>query len=60
LVVRACDHQIQIGEATGEVVAADNNPYAFPFIGPARIAPLSAIQVAPADTGNPRCSAATD
>jgi len=60
LVIRACDHQIQIGEATGEVVPANNNPYAFPFIGPALIAPLSAIQVAPADTGNPRCTAATN
>jgi branched-chain amino acid transport system substrate-binding protein len=59
LVVRTCDHQVQIGEATGEVVAANNNPYAFPFIGPALIAPLSAIQVAPADTGNPRCAVAT-
>jgi len=60
LVIRACDHQIQIGEATGEVVPANNNPYSFPFIGPALIAPLSAIQVAPADTGNPRCTAATN
>jgi branched-chain amino acid transport system substrate-binding protein len=60
LVVRACDHQVQIGEATGEVVPANNNPYAFPFIGPALIAPLSAIQVAPADTGNPRCTASTN
>jgi len=60
LVVRACDHQVQIGEATGEVVPANNHPYAFPFIGPALIAPLSAIQVAPADTGNPRCTAATN
>jgi branched-chain amino acid transport system substrate-binding protein len=60
LVIRACDHQIQIGEATGEVVPANNNPYAFPFIGPSLIAPLSAIQVAPADTGNPRCTTATN
>jgi ABC-type branched-subunit amino acid transport system substrate-binding protein len=60
LVVRACDHQVQIGEATGEVVAATNNPYPFPFIGPALIAPLSAIEVKPADTGNPRCTAATN
>ncbi len=60
LVVRACDHQVQIGEATGEVVPANNNPYAFPFIGPSLIAPLSAIQVAPADTGNPRCTTATN
>jgi branched-chain amino acid transport system substrate-binding protein len=60
LTVRACDHQVQIGQATGVVVPANNNPYPFPFIGPALIAPLSAIQVAPADTGNPRCTAATD
>jgi ABC-type branched-subunit amino acid transport system substrate-binding protein len=60
LVIRACDHQVQIGEATGEVVAANNNPYAFPFIGPALIAPLSAIEVAPAATGNPRCLAGTN
>jgi len=60
LVIRACDHQIQIGEATGEVVPANNNPYSFPFIGPALIAPLSAIEVPPADTGNPRCTAATN
>jgi hypothetical protein len=39
---------------------ANNNPYPFPFIGPALIAPLSAIQVAPADTGNPRCTEATN
>jgi hypothetical protein len=42
------------------VVPANNNPYAFPFIGPSLIAPLSAIQVAPADTGNPRCTTATN
>jgi branched-chain amino acid transport system substrate-binding protein len=60
LLVRACDHQVQIGEASGEVVAANNNPYAFPFIGPALIAPLSAIQVPPAATGNPRCTSATN
>jgi ABC-type branched-subunit amino acid transport system substrate-binding protein len=60
LVIRACDHQVQIGEATGVVMPANNNPYPFPFIGPALIAPLSAIQVAPADTGNPRCTEATN
>jgi len=60
LTVRACDHQVQIGEATGEVVPANNKPYAFPFIGPALIAPLSAIQVPPAATGNPRCVAGTN
>jgi ABC-type branched-subunit amino acid transport system substrate-binding protein len=60
LIVRACDHQVQIGEAVGEVEPANNKPYAFPFIGPALIAPLSAIQVAPADTGNPRCTAPTN
>ena len=56
LVVRACDHQVQIGQATGEVVATTNNPYPFPFIGPAYIAPISAIEVPPAETGNPRCA----
>jgi ABC-type branched-subunit amino acid transport system substrate-binding protein len=60
LVIRACDHQVQIGEATGVVMPANNNPYPFPFIGPALIAPLSAIQVPPADTGNPRCTEATN
>ena len=56
LTIRACDHQVQIGQATGEVVATNNNPYPFPFIGPAYIAPISAIAVPPADTGNPRCN----
>jgi branched-chain amino acid transport system substrate-binding protein len=56
LVIRACDHQVQIGQATGEVVATTNNPYPFPFIGPAYIAPISAIEVPPAETGNPRCT----
>ncbi|MCB8882608.1 ABC transporter substrate-binding protein [Acidisoma cellulosilytica] len=58
LVIRACDHQVQIGQATGQVVPTNNNPYPFPFIGTAFIAPLSAIAVAPQDTGNPRCSSA--
>lgn len=57
LVIRACDHQVQIGQATGEVVPTNNNPYPFPFIGAAFTAPLSAIAVAPKDTGNPRCAA---
>jgi hypothetical protein len=56
LVIRACDHQVQIGQATGAVVPTTNTPYAFPFIGPAFIAPLSAIAVPPAETGNSRCS----
>lgn len=56
LMIRACDHQVQIGQATGEVVPTTNNPYPFPFIGPAYIAPLSAIAVPPAETGNPRCA----
>jgi branched-chain amino acid transport system substrate-binding protein len=58
LVVRACDHQVQIGQPTGVVIATNNNPYPFPFIGPAFIAPLNVIAVAPTDTGNPRCAAA--
>ncbi len=57
LVIRACDHQVQIGQATGAVVPTNNNPYPFPFIGPAFIAPLTAIAVPPAETGNPRCAA---
>ncbi len=39
------------------VVPTTNTPYPFPFIGPAYIAPLSAIAVPPAETGNPRCAA---
>ena len=56
LTVRACDHQVQIGQATGEVVATTNNPYPFPFIGPAYTAPISAIAVPSAETGNSRCA----
>jgi branched-chain amino acid transport system substrate-binding protein len=56
LVIRACDHQVQIGQATGQVVPTTNNPYPFPFIGTAFTAPLSAIAVAPQNTGNPRCT----
>jgi hypothetical protein len=55
LTIRACDHQVQIGQATGEVVPTTNTPYPFPFIGPAYTAPISAIAVPPAQTGNPRC-----
>ncbi len=58
LKVRACDHQVQIGQATGVVVPTTNKPYDFPFIGPAVTAPLSAIAVPPAETGNPHCAAA--
>jgi branched-chain amino acid transport system substrate-binding protein len=60
LVIRACDHQVQIGQATGTVVSTNNDPYPFPFIGAAYIAPLGAITVAPAETGNPRCAAAAN
>jgi len=56
LVVRACDHQVQIGQATGQVVAADGKFYSFPFSGPALIAPNESISVPPAETGNPRCA----
>lgn len=55
LVIRACDHQVQIAQATGQVVPTTNTPYAFPFIGAAYSAPLSAIALPPAETGNPRC-----
>ncbi len=56
LIVRACDHQVQIGQATGQVVAADGKFYSFPFSGTALIAPNEAISVPPAETGNPRCA----
>lgn len=56
LTIRPCDHQVQIGQATGQVVAADGKFYSFPFSGPALIAPIDAIAVPPAETGNPRCS----
>jgi len=56
LTIRPCDHQVQIGQATGEVVPADGKLYAFPYIGTALIAPIEAIAVAPKDTGNPRCA----
>lgn len=55
LVVRACDHQVQISQAAGKVVPADHRFYAFPFLGPVVTAPLDAIAVPPAQTGNPRC-----
>jgi branched-chain amino acid transport system substrate-binding protein len=59
LTVRACDHQVQIAQTAGKVVPADHRFYAFPFLGPAIVAPLSAIAVAPRDTGNPRCAGAS-
>jgi branched-chain amino acid transport system substrate-binding protein len=55
LEVRACDHQIQLPEVAGVVVSADKKFYDFPYVGPAVIAPLSAIAVPPQETGNPRC-----
>ncbi len=57
LTIRACDHQVQIGQATGKVEPATGTYYKFPFVGPALIAPISAIAVPPAETGNPRCTA---
>jgi branched-chain amino acid transport system substrate-binding protein len=60
LTIRACDHQVQIGQATGKVAPADGKFYTFPFVGPALIAPIDAIAVPPAETGNPRCQAAAD
>jgi branched-chain amino acid transport system substrate-binding protein len=56
LSIRPCDHQVQIGQATGQVVPADGKLYTFPFIGAALNAPVDAISVAPKDTGNPRCA----
>ncbi|HUC18029.1 MAG TPA: ABC transporter substrate-binding protein [Acetobacteraceae bacterium] len=57
LTIRPCDHQVQIGQATGEVEPTTGTYYKFPFVGPALIAPISAIAVPPAETGNPRCAA---
>jgi branched-chain amino acid transport system substrate-binding protein len=58
LTIRACDHQVQIGQATGEVEPTTGKLYNFPFIGTALIAPINVIAVPPAQTGNPRCTAA--
>jgi branched-chain amino acid transport system substrate-binding protein len=55
LEVRACDHQIQLPQVAGVVVPADKKYYDFPYLGPALLAPLSAIAVPPVETGNPRC-----
>jgi branched-chain amino acid transport system substrate-binding protein len=55
LEVRACDHQIQLPQVAGVVIPADKRFYDFPYLGPALVAPLSAIAVPPAETGNPRC-----
>lgn len=56
LTIRVCDHQVQVGQATGEIEPRHNPFYDFPFIGRALIAPVDAITVPPAQTGNPRCS----
>lgn len=55
LEIRACDHQVQLPQVAGKVVPADGKLYSFPFVGPAIVAPLSAIQVPPEETGNKRC-----
>ena len=55
LVIRACDHQVQIAQTTG-IVVAQTPFYSFPFIGKPLIAPIDAVAVAPAATGNPRCA----
>jgi ABC-type branched-subunit amino acid transport system substrate-binding protein len=57
LEIRACDHQVQLPQVAGKVVPADGKFYSFPFVGPAIIAPLPAIQVPPEETGNKRCLA---
>jgi len=56
LTIRPCDHQVQISQATGEVEPTTGKFYDFPFIGTALIAPVDAIAVPPAQTGNPRCT----
>ncbi|HVE21287.1 MAG TPA: ABC transporter substrate-binding protein [Acidocella sp.] len=56
LTIRSCDHQVQIGQATGEVEPTTGKFYNFPFIGTALIAPIGAIAVPPAQTGNSRCT----
>jgi branched-chain amino acid transport system substrate-binding protein len=58
LTIRACDHQVEIGQATGKVEPVDGKFYSFPFIGPALTAPIEAIGVPPKETGNPRCQSA--
>jgi branched-chain amino acid transport system substrate-binding protein len=55
LEVRACDHQIQLPQIAGVVTPSDKKFYDFPYLGPALVAPLSAIAVPPEETGNPRC-----
>lgn len=55
LTVRACDHEIQVGQVYGVVGPATGKPYNFPYITQSGEVPLSAIEVAPQDTGNPRC-----
>jgi hypothetical protein len=55
LEVRACDHQIQLPQIAGVIIASDKRFYDFPYLGPALVAPLSAIAVPPEETGNPRC-----
>ncbi len=57
LSIRPCDHQVQIGQATGKIIPADGKYYDFPFSGPALIAPIEAIAVPPKETGNARCLA---
>ena len=56
LTVRACDHQVQLAEATGVVSGVSNPFYRFPYVGSVTMAPLSVIAVDPSATGNPRCS----
>lgn len=60
LTIRACDHQAQIGQATGEVEPATGGYYKFPFVGRALIAPISVIAVPPTETGNTRCTSASE
>jgi ABC-type branched-subunit amino acid transport system substrate-binding protein len=45
LEVCACDRQIQLPQIAGVVVPTDKRFYDFPYLGPALVAPLSAIAV---------------
>ena len=60
--MRACDHMIQTGVGQAQIVAAADIPadmrfFDFPFIGPATMTSREEIAVAPAATGNARCTA---
>jgi branched-chain amino acid transport system substrate-binding protein len=54
LTVRACDHQVQSGQAVGKIEPG-SGLYPFPFVSGSLVAPAGAITVPPEQTGNPRC-----